>query len=303
MTTLDSVLEPTLTQTLDIVREPEVVILYHANCLDGFASAYAAWLVYNDKASYIPVKYGEEPPDVVGKEVYIVDFSYPLVTLEAMEKEATKVQILDHHITAKETLSTLPYAYFDMGKCGAVLTWEYFHPDKPLPWLFTYIQDNDLGKWKSAYTLPIVTALFESVHWDFKEWDTLIKGGDQDKLISIGHILLTSKEKRLLKLLSKAHPINIDGELGYACNASPEYATELGKRLMSKFNTFGAIYHYDGKVSKWHYSLRCGTNYNVATLCKAFGGGGHNQAAGFSISTLPNPKIVSSTETITKVNN
>jgi len=38
----------------------EIVVLYHANCLDGFGAAYAAWKKFGDTADYIPVQYGEE---------------------------------------------------------------------------------------------------------------------------------------------------------------------------------------------------------------------------------------------------
>ncbi len=37
-------------------------VLYHASCADGFGAAYAAWLTYGDKATYIAVNYGEPCP-------------------------------------------------------------------------------------------------------------------------------------------------------------------------------------------------------------------------------------------------
>ncbi|MEM9003181.1 MAG: hypothetical protein AAGE59_06590 [Cyanobacteria bacterium P01_F01_bin.86] len=52
-------------------------ILYHAGCYDGFGSAYAAWKVLGDSATYMPVKHGYPMPEIPdGADVYIQDFAY-----------------------------------------------------------------------------------------------------------------------------------------------------------------------------------------------------------------------------------
>jgi len=85
------------------------LILYHAECADGFGAAWAIWRRY-PKAEYRPVKHGEAPPtNLAGHHVVIVDFSYARPTLEAMAKDAASLVVLDHHITAKQTLADLPY--------------------------------------------------------------------------------------------------------------------------------------------------------------------------------------------------
>ena len=38
-------------------QEKNIVVLYHADCLDGFGAAYAAWEKFGDTAEYIPVQY------------------------------------------------------------------------------------------------------------------------------------------------------------------------------------------------------------------------------------------------------
>ena len=52
-------------------------VLYHANCYDGLGAAWAIRKQLGDTADYIPVQYGESPPDVTGKHVIIADFSFP----------------------------------------------------------------------------------------------------------------------------------------------------------------------------------------------------------------------------------
>ena len=57
-----------------------VLILRHGNCSDGAGAAYAAWKKFGDSAEYVEVHYGNPPPDVTGREVYILDFSYKPVS-------------------------------------------------------------------------------------------------------------------------------------------------------------------------------------------------------------------------------
>jgi len=53
------------------------LVIYHANCIDGYTSAWAAWRKYGDDAEYLPASYGDPAPDVTGRWVLVVDFSYP----------------------------------------------------------------------------------------------------------------------------------------------------------------------------------------------------------------------------------
>jgi oligoribonuclease NrnB/cAMP/cGMP phosphodiesterase (DHH superfamily) len=75
--------------------------------------------------------------------VYILDFSYDEETLRNLYKKV-EVVVLDHHKTAEKDLKDLSFAKFDMNKSGAMMAWEYFHPEKEVPLMIRYIQDRDL---------------------------------------------------------------------------------------------------------------------------------------------------------------
>ena len=45
--------------------------------------------------------------------------------------------------------------------------------------------------------------------------------------------------------------------------------------------------HYDGSKQKWTYSLHCIGDLDVGALAVQYGGGGHVNAAGFSLSHNP----------------
>ena len=77
--------------------------IYHGNCADGFG---AAWVVRKalGEIDFHPGKYQEPPPDVTGKDVVMVDFSYKRPVLLEMAEKANSILILDHHKTAAEDL-------------------------------------------------------------------------------------------------------------------------------------------------------------------------------------------------------
>jgi len=81
------------------------ICIYHGNCADGFTAAWAVWKRFGDSVEYIPGVYGESPPDVTGKNVVIVDFSYKRPVLLEMTKTARTVLVLDHHKTAEADLA------------------------------------------------------------------------------------------------------------------------------------------------------------------------------------------------------
>ena len=152
----------------------KIYTLYHNNCPDGFGSALAAYLKFGDKSEYIGVKHQQDPPEMEpGSEVYILDFSYPRQVMEALLEHHVKVITLDHHKTAQEALLGLRGALFDMNRSGAMISWEYFHPERSIPDLFRYIQDRDLWQWKLEGTGEIAAGL-QLLPQEFALWIDLL---------------------------------------------------------------------------------------------------------------------------------
>lgn len=119
-------------------------VLYHSNCHDAFGVAYAAWKSLGiDNITYMAVSCGAPLPELPEAEtVYIVDFSYSSGILLELANRVKKVVVLDHHKTAQEDLSNLTHPnieiVFDMDKSGALIAWEYFHPNVPVPTLIKF---------------------------------------------------------------------------------------------------------------------------------------------------------------------
>lgn len=280
-----------------ITDATKTVVLYHANCLDGFGAAYATWLTLGDSGvAYVPVQYGDNvPEDLEGKTVYVLDFCYPLEVMVDIAQAATKLIVIDHHKTSGTILSELQeYSYnisvtWDDTKSGAVLAWEYFDPYKDAPFGLQMIEDRDL--WKFAYknTKNFCTGLADTVARNFESW--------YEAFIYYEY-LITERGKIINKIFDKECQELIDSysytcyihfwenpevefaEKGLACNAPAKFASELGNLLALRSGTYGAVWQYEG-AGKYKVSLRSIGDYDVEVIARYYGGGGHAQAAGF----------------------
>ncbi|HJR75758.1 MAG TPA: phosphohydrolase [Nitrospiraceae bacterium] len=268
--------------------DPPTLVLYHAECADGFGAAWALWKRY-PASRYLPVKHGEPPPQqLTGERIVIVDFSYPRPVLERVAKEAAGLLVLDHHITAQQELADLPYACFDQSRSGAVLAWQWAH-DAPVPWLLQYIQDKDLWHWALPLSREISAAL-ASHPFDFALWDSF----EQKELEREGRAILRYENELVSKLAAHAVLVTFEGAVVPSVQ-SAVLTSQIGERLSSSY-PFCIIWH--DRNGRRYYSMRSRQEgADVGAIASSFGGGGHTHAAGFSIplqpdGTLPdNPRL------------
>jgi uncharacterized protein len=266
-----------------IVLNPHEIdtILYHANCTDGFGAAWAAWKLLGGRAVYIPASYGGEIPDVTGKNVAIVDFSYPREVLEEMREKANSLVLLDHHVTAEEALKGLPYAIFDMSKSGAMLSWEFFHKDKEPPRMIKYIQDRDLWSWELPYSKEF-SAAFSMVPFEFAEFDKYEDDSMVDDAIKRGGYILAYTRQIVEKEMGHADRRKLLGYDVLVVNCS-HLISEVGAEL-AKNCDIAVIWYYSHKDASYKISLRSFHDHvDCSQVAKHFGGGGHKKASGFLI--------------------
>lgn len=261
-------------------------VLYHNNCNDGFAAAYCAWTVLGESAQYIGVNHGEEPPTInQGDRVYVVDFCYSREIMLSIEKIASEIVVLDHHKTAQEALLGLSFANFNMNKSGAVLAWEYWRPNDPVPTLIQYVQDRDLWRKK----LPLcdhVDAMLRSFKMEFEVWDNLTHLSSDDYLSlakTLGTPILEKKQRDVEALASTYTWTEIGGYKVPTVETSKSgVVSDLGNYLCKTIPEapFAAIWcvTQDGKTV---CGLRSVGEFDVSEIAKQFGGGGHKNAAGF----------------------
>jgi hypothetical protein len=271
----------------------DYVVLYHANCNDGFGAAWAIQPCISPPARFIAVSY-DEPVPAAAKEpgvfVDIVDFSYPRAELVELCKTAKQVNVYDHHKTAQQALENWPdkpenlQVVFDMTKSGAVIVWEHFHT-APVPKLLQYVQDRDLWTWALPNSKE-VNAVIELAVKTFAEWDGLARGFEQslDTVVGVGKCLVEQESKLVDQHLTKAWPSEIDGHRALFVNATV-HRSELGHRLLELSpNVEVAAIYWDEDATKRVVSLRSRKGgVDVSELAKKRGGGGHPSAAGYTV--------------------
>jgi uncharacterized protein len=260
----------------------DTIVIYHGNCDDGFGSAIAAYKALGDQVEYIPAEHGSLPPDVTGKKVYILDFSYKKDVMLSIASAASEVILLDHHVTAQNDLeelfaSGLIQGKFDMTQSGAVMSWQYFH-SAPLPQLFLHIQDRDLWQFKLPYTQEITAAL-QNYPQTFENWLPFLE--DLQPLIDQGKPIQQFFKRQIEALLNRCYRATIAGFDVPIVNAPSMFASDLGD-IMTQGEPFAAIFHFNHKGTS--FSLRStDKGENVSAIAELFGGGGHRNAAGFKL--------------------
>lgn len=266
--------------------EKDIIILYHAKCFDGFGAAWAAYKKFGNTAEYIPVNDHTTPPDGLdGKEIYIVDFSYPKDILLDIEQRAKELVVIDHHKSAEEDVRAVKEHVFDLYHSGAILTWQYFFPDEEPPLLLKYVEDGDL--WR--FNLPLSEAarkILEITPFEFSDWGILVEKFEDDearsKLLEKGAIYKEYWDTFMERVADSAREVEFEGHEVLALNAPGVFRHHLGHILVLRKPPFAIIWGHK-KGGMLTFSLRGDGSIDVAEIAEKYGGGGHHDAAAFRI--------------------
>lgn len=273
-----------------------IIVFYHENCLDGFASAFVAYKKFKNKAEYIPLSRTVEGDNILQskkvkisdlkeKEVYFIDFCLTEVELKKVQKVAKKLIVIDHHIGTKDIVMSLEGAVFRNGVSGAYLAHEYFFPKKEMPKLIKYISIGDTYSFSKKKNIEKVErdilSYIYTLDFDFKVFAKAEKDLENNKKFleakNIGEVLRTNYLKLVSDQMGSAKLINFEGYKVYAINASPVFRNELGHRLADKTKTFALIYTFgDGSLK---ISFRGNGHVDVRKIAEKYGGGGHANAS------------------------
>lgn len=287
--------------------------IYHGNCADGFT---AAWVVRNFFASrrqdvdFHAGVYQNTPPDVAGRDVLLVDFSYKLNVLNDIMKTARSVLVLDHHKSAAEDLAialkagstwdahmlnaqqdifenagTQLYALFDMERSGAGIAWDYFFPKTSRHPLVDHVEDRDLWAFRLPLTREIQAAVF-SYPYEFEVWDRLADSFDEyghTTLAAEGAAIERKHRKDIAELVKVVtRPMRIGGSVVPMANLPYTLTSDAGHLLCGTDHPFAGCYWDtpEGRV----FSLRSRDNgADVGAIAAQYGGGGHKHASGFRV--------------------
>ena len=269
--------------------------IYHGNCADGFASAWVVRKFFGDgKVDFHAGVYQNAPPDVEGRDVIMVDFSYKKSVLLDMADRAAKITILDHHKTAADDLKELvdiplensrcPLDIkFDMERAGARITWDYYFPKVRPPQLLLHIEDRDLWRFVLPFTREIQANIF-SYLYDFDLWDKLM-ASDPAELIREGAAIERKHFKDIGELVKVTRrEMVIGGIIVPVANLPYTFTSDAGHLMATEHPSKVGVCYWDtpeGRV----FSLRSTDDGpDVSEIAKQYGGGGHAHASGFRLS-------------------
>jgi oligoribonuclease NrnB/cAMP/cGMP phosphodiesterase (DHH superfamily) len=268
-----------------------IIVFYHANCPDGFSAAWAAWKKFGAKAQYVPISASQTADqlgnlEVANRDVYFLDVCAVTEDLKKLTVNNRLVTVIDHHPTNHDRGSYVTNFIFNLKHSGAVLAWKYFHPDKDVPLLLKYVEDNDLWKFKmpNAYAVGNWLGL---ANFKFKEWnnlaETLENKESRTRAVAAGKIIGEYRDGIIRDVLDHAYEVEFLGYRAMAVNEAVGSINSLvGHRLIDKDHPVGIVWYENGKSRK--ISLRSKGDTDVSKLAAKFpGGGGHKHASGFTL--------------------
>lgn len=291
------------------------------DCPDGICAAYIAAKALQEQGctevelvgdSYLNDKDYQQPEyvlpfDPVDRQVIIVDFSYPQQVLQVIASFASEVIVLDHHKSRGEfllqmSLENIIKGGFEEEECGASFAWRYFFPDKPQPWFLPYVRQRDIGA--DGYyqgLIPESEAIGEAMSARRRGKTGIDAFPVFDELLNLSAAELIAEE--MPKILERNKLIQEylyqwesqwGGYLMYITISGysvPYFA--LPPHLFRYYSMVGAMaalrYSKQPFVAvvtddPRKFSLRSRPDgADVSEIAKKLGGGGHKNAAGFSL--------------------
>ncbi|MBF0219002.1 MAG: phosphoesterase [Gammaproteobacteria bacterium] len=284
------------------------LVIYHGNCPDGFAAAYAAWialgrcgeagdLLFHGATHGVAIN---KLPLEAGQQIYLLDFSYSRGEMVEICRQAGQVTVIDHHISAAKGLSGLDSEianltlHFAMEHSGAVLAWHHFLPDLPLPELYLDIEDRDIWLNRRPHSRDITTAI-TAYPYDFKRWQQWLSEG------SVAYLRLQQEgesinryRRQLIDRYKKSATLGtIAGYRVPVVNAPAELTSDLLGEL-AVGHPFAAGYMQKEDLRSWSLRSDGQRGIDVSQVAASYGGGGHRNAAGFTtpmaaVTPLPAP--------------
>lgn len=271
-----------------LTEVPELVVLYHKNCMDGLFAAAVVALKYREsdiEKRFIACQYGDEVPDIKDNaRVYCVDFSFKRDQLLALEKR-TFLSVYDHHKSTEEELGWLPFFEFDLHECGASLTWLNLFKGEPVPEVIQYVRDRDLWLWEMKHSRDISAGLKVMIA-TVEDALALLMDDDLFPVLKAGYWIRKYQQQVVSQMCKHAQVVEV-GKLTYALVNTPVLQSEVGETLVQTGAVnVAAMYCYmnggDVLVSLRSNNAKADAP-DVARIAQHYGGGGHKHAAGFRL--------------------
>ncbi len=293
----------------DTPQAGKTAVFYHNPCLDGAASAWAAYQAFGDDAVYLGINHNT-PEAILAQIMPLVEESSRVIfadiaphpkVLEALVEKAGSIEIIDHHITEIRRLDGFTHpkvtTVLDNGKSGGSLVFHYLLPSEAVPPVIQWVETVDLERSDDPNFYPLAAYLdtlnlstIERIVASFEHTASL----SDEEILSIGHGKDFVQRVRIEEALQTRQEIQIPLEEGgpavpvlMICG-NPR---ELGRRYSKQLQAIAAD-HPSGAALSWfedpygtvRVSVRTNGVPDASRIAEYFGeqglsGGGHARLA------------------------
>lgn len=275
--------------------------IYHSKDLDGFTSAAIFKLKFPD-IELIGYDYGDNFDFKIEKEpVIIADVSFPIRTMIKFALASDfNLTWIDHHVSAikeyndfiNDDNESYCTAVLEIGIAACEGTWKYLFPNKKLPEAVLLLgeydtwRNSDKDRWNNKilpfqYGMRLICNKPEKFPVELFENNNLI-----DKIIEDGKIILKYQDSVNQKLCkSSSFEADFQGKKAICLNGGG-FNSDVFKSVYDEDKHDVMLpFIFDGK--KWNFSIYTTKNdIDCSVIAKKLGGGGHKQAAGFSVDDI-----------------
>lgn len=281
-----------------------IVNISHKNCNDGVLSAAIVkmYCIGNGLTFlHLEAAYGDDIAPIVNKlksminkhsvvSVLITDFSFPKEELLLIKDNCHELTVLDHHKSAIDKLKDFNHdhikLHFDTTKAGCELTWEFLYPTVKTPTIVELVADRDLWKFEYSDTKP-VTSVIRDKGMELDQWIKYLNNEQVGSLVKEGTVVNRHLEVKYNNLANnivnawvkspnyKIKPILV--------NLTDEGMSEV-LHLIVKHPDYTFAYATGFRVihnDLVKYSVRSMDNKSARAEAEQYGGGGHDNAAGY----------------------
>jgi oligoribonuclease NrnB/cAMP/cGMP phosphodiesterase (DHH superfamily) len=241
------------------------------------SSAEIKHLDYKEVDDYILRNYKDY------NQIIITDVTPRKETIELLSKNS-KLLVFDHHKTSTHLINK-DYAIIDMTKCATLLTYEWaLKIDKAIERYCDFVRlVNDYDLWNKEFPeSEDLNILFTTLGIE-RFTERFLKNSDV-KFTESELLLINVEKDNLKKALEDALNNNRiykdKWDNTFCLTFTEHYNSEIGDYLL---NTLKVNYVLMINAKKSKVSLRSKGDFDVSKIALTFEGGGHKNAAGFTL--------------------
>lgn len=272
------------------------VLVTHLNCMDGATCAAVFMLAggYKSNIHYVPASGGvrhwvSNNKKILNSDcnIYIADVSADHATVVELEKRGNVI-LLDHHKSALG-LKNFSCCHIDMSQCGCRLLFEEIEvPAKHYSWTnhVTHVV-NDFDLWINGLTdITKHYLCYFDLFGQEKFADRIVEQVKSDDVWTSSEEEMleafdAKRQKYIRETAARVHKVTNSG-VTYGCVFVSSHRSEVLNRVLENDPSIDVAAGF--LVEEEQVSLRSRKGgVDVSKIAESYGGGGHENAAAFSV--------------------